>query len=593
MAMCLKANSYLLRKTFSNRGYDQKFLDSLNDIPQTPLSHLDEMCENLKMLHDTGEVITLMTDFDFDGINCAVIGFAGLKELGFEVRLHQCTPSRGYGLTEKDLSEALGRFPDTVAILTADVGIACYGLVRMAKDAGLMVFITDHHEPGTDGKGKEKLPEADVIVDPMREDNHSENKQICGAYVLWQVLERYAELYDTSYGYEQIRRLRVFAGFGTVSDTMPMLHDNRLLVRDAISICRMLYSEGNDFVVDNISGCPAYRGVFYGLYDVLCCLRDHEKLKSASDINEDFFGYYLAPMFNSVKRMQKPIDMAFSIFFDPAGSKAHAEDLYQLNEARKEAVADGMEKLPQRPQAFAPYIWLSDCSAGLLGLLAQKLRDAYGLPVLVVNPANNYSGSGRAPGWYPKMMHKLRSLKGISAGGHASAFGISLGDEDTAAKTREYIGRDVMGVIAEIREKSGDESFVGEETAYDFVIAPDGSGDIGIDIISFMDYIYELRNYAPFGPGFESPRVGLKFMADDVVSRRMGDAKQHIKLSFGHGFEAVLFNQGQAVEDALAHSRKSGEELFLTGYLSLNVFMDRYSISFYGNLKQKRQVVAI
>lgn len=141
------------------------------------------------------------------------------------------------------MDRLLASYPGAKAIITADVGIASHAAVDYARNKGLKVFVTDHHRPLS------VLPAADVVVDPLREDDPYEVKGICGAYVMYQCLEHYANCYEDFLTKEQISRLRVFAGIGTIPDSMPLVRQNRILVRDAVSICRYIYSNGESDLV--------------------------------------------------------------------------------------------------------------------------------------------------------------------------------------------------------------------------------------------------------------------------------------------------------------------------------------------------------
>ena len=101
----------------------------------------------------------------------------------------------------------------------------------------------------------------------------------------------YARAHTDAAEQTRIARLRVFAGIGTVSDSMPLLHENRQLVRDAIRLTKLVWCGGNRDYVSSIDGTPFYRAVFLGLYEVLDGLKSIGKLH---EIDEDLFGFYLA-----------------------------------------------------------------------------------------------------------------------------------------------------------------------------------------------------------------------------------------------------------------------------------------------------------
>lgn len=563
---------YLMEKTFENRGYSDEFLSSIEAGSQNPMKDADLLCAKLNEIRKQNLRITMLSDFDMDGICAGVIGYAGLAELGFNVSLFIPDPTDGYGFTPRTIGKLMAAYPDTQAILTGDVGVTCFDGVSAARSFGVRMLVTDHHNPEYEEQDEGiavLLPSAEAVVDPMRLDDGYEHGEVCGAYVLWYCLYQYANLYGDRYMQEQIRRLKVFAGIGTVSDSMPMLYENRETVRDAVGILRMLYSENSDFVVNHITGHDVYRRAFYGLYQTLSYLAGVGTIQSGSDIDEDLLGYYLAPMFNSVKRMGGDMSRAFGVFFG-ANSLDDVAYLYELNEQRKNEVKKKLAQLQAVDQPYQPYVWFSDAIPGVLGLLAQHMRELTGLPCLVVNPDNNYSGSGRCPDWY-NFLSRTKSIS-IYAAGHEQAFGVSLSDEATVQTLCGFLEQDVEQLRSE-----------GElqEAVYhpDFVIDPHGSGDIKLDILSFLEYLSELRRYHPFGNGFQKPDILLYVYPKESVIERIGSAKQHLKIRMAHGFEVLLWNQAQLFDDF-----RSAELVRIRGSLSLSQFMDRYTVTFTGTV---------
>lgn len=595
-------SGYLIERMFANRGYTREFLADANKHSVNPLADIDKACDIFYQLRQSGGRIVEMPDFDMDGIASGVVAFGGLSELGFNVSLYIPDVKEGYGFNDKTVDKVLAKYPDTAAIITSDMGISCHKGVSCAKQKGLIVIVTDHHMPDYDKYG---IPAADAVVDPKRRDDSYEYSNICGAYVIYQVLERYVMRYGTVFELEQVRRLRVFAGLGTVSDGMPMLHENRTITSDAVNISRLIFCSGNDFMVTHISGHPVYRRAFMGLFELFRRYMSLGKISGPSDINEDFFGYYVAPLFNSVKRMEGDMNNVFGVFFgqDPSGD---LDVLFALNEERKQLVAkkfkellegeaggeSGLEALQQNEapvlaQPFAPFIWYSDVHKGVLGLLAQKVRDYTGMPCIVLNPSLEYAGSGRAPGWYPflpKVQAFLATQLGPEkrySGGHVPSFGAGFGTEDSVRKFYEFMSSDVPVVMSSLTDAE-------REARYDFVIDALGRPgcDIHIDIISFYEYISEIKRYAPFGPGFEAPNILFRFypaeMGDDVDYVKFGSMKQHLKMKFAYGFEVIVWNCAHMLDDI-----KAMDECNIQGSLGLNVYMNNYTVVFTGTILEQ------
>ena len=395
----------IMQKVFEHRGYTQGFIDNLDNPSHPVLKDTDKVVARLAQAHDAHEKVVIIPDFDMDGIMSGVIGMAALDEMGFDVKLHVPNPQRGYGFDHDDIDEITERHPDVKVIVTCDTGITCYEGVDCANERGIDVLITDHHIPN------DELPAALAVVDPYLDDDY-DLKGICGAHVLWQTMMAYARGRCASAEQTRIDRLRVFAGIGTVSDSMPLLHENRQLVRDAIRLAKLVWCGGSRGYVSSIDGTPFYRAAFLGLYEVLDGLRSIGKLH---EIDEDLFGFYLAPTFNAVKRMGGSLQRAFLAFFTPdrvtdggvpidmsGRRREHVDYLLELNEERKRTVERVVEDTLSRKQPYAPYIYVTDVDGGMAGLVAGKLEGDSGMPCVVVSwDGDHYAGSGRAPSSTP------------------------------------------------------------------------------------------------------------------------------------------------------------------------------------------------
>ncbi len=534
----------IIKKIFENRDYTEEYLSSINNPEHSQLKDVDVLASELKEIHDSGHSITIYPDFDTDGVSSGACLYAGLAELGFNVNLYIPKPRDGYGISSYTVKELLNCYPDTYAIITCDTGITGGDAVDYCKQAGIKIFVTDHHKQKT-------VHNADVIVDPMRVDETYEHPYICGSFVAYQVLLRYAELYDSNFEVEQIKLLRVFAGIGTVSDTMPLLYENRQIVRDAINICKYIYGDGSSLIVKRIRGRSPYVQAFWGLYSILCFYAKIGVLHSSDDINEDFFAFYLSPAINSAKRLDGDMCKVFGIFF--ARSLSNLEDninyIYTLNNERKTAVAVAFHNMLESDQPYAPYIYFSDAIPGILGLLAQKIMEKTGQPAFVITTNSvcgdyEYTGSGRSPAWYPCI---TRAGHKAIIEGHEGAFGCRFKDRDNVEDFYNFLVEDVRA----IPELQSD-----REPFFDFVISPDWTGDVGIDIAVFSEYLTEINAYRPFGRGFSKPVGKLVFNNDDVVIpdgkdsgwETMGRAHEHLKIHLSHGFDIVCWNQGHLIK---------------------------------------------
>lgn len=567
----------LIQKIFENRGYTQEFLREVNNPNYQSLKDIDIMCVRLKAIHDAGVLIVVYPDFDMDGIAAGTIGYAGLSELGFNVALYIPDPSAGYGISQKSMADLLYKYPDARAVITCDTGIGASEAAFYCNTAGIEFLVTDHHKQNV-------IIPASVIVDPMRQDESYEHT-ICGAFVFWQVLKRYSELYGTYLMQDQIARLCVFAGIGTVSDSMPILYENRQLVRDAVMISRLIYGDGSTSSVSCISGTDTYRLAFWGLYDFLKVCAENGIIKSRDDIDEAFFGWYLAPIFNSTKRMSGDMAKTFGIFFcgnigEENPRYQYAQELYELNNERKTMVAKKLKEIMTAPQPYAPYVYLTDADAGILGLLAMKLMKKTGVPTFVLADhgegisTNRYSGSGRSPDWFPAIS-QLHDLDYFFIAGHEQAFGCGIDTQIHFQQFFDYVSVLIPNVLSHVEFT---------DAKPDYVINTDWEhGDIGIDLAVFDEYLDEIDSYKPFGKCFEEPRGYLCFKNQDVIEwKRIGKASEHLKISLPGGLDILCWNQGALIGQ---------KDLFNThtvcGTLGRSEFMGVMSINFTGEFLEQ------
>lgn len=559
--------SRLLERMFENRGYTDSFLDTYEAFdPTERMLNSKEFCTRLYQLrHDPSRpLIVFRPDFDMDGVMSGVIGFAGLAELGFNVVIHAPNPQAGYGFGPDVIDDILDEYPNCKVIMTADNGISCFDGIAYARQKGIEMLITDHHKT-VNGV----LPEANLVVDPMQEADPYSMPYICGAAVIQQLLQNYADTYCDNFMKAQIRRLRVFAGIGTISDSMPLLHQNRQLVRDSVSICKMIFAPHNDYVVSSIIGNPVYCSAFYGLSAALRMFADEGKLSSKFDIDEQFFGFYLAPMFNSVKRMDGSILRAFGVFFG-ANKEADVSYLYDLNDQRKISVGDYTAEISAQSNPWAPYVYQSRANLGILGLLAMHMMDETAGPCLVVQKQDDgsYSGSGRSPVWYPFLTRA--NGHHVSAAGHEGAFGVHFDNLDEIKAFYAFIEKDTQDVLASV-------DLDGFKIKPDFVIDTAGGGDTGIDIMAFMEFLEEVKRFKPFGVGFEEPCIELRFFPSDAEWMKIGSAKQHLKLKLPYGFDVLIWHAADKI-----HLQQSTEQISLYGKLSINTFRGLDSVQFIG-----------
>lgn len=559
----------MLARLFERRGYEADFLKKIETCDHDLPSHLGDLCDRLLFYRRTGGRIVLLTDFDTDGLMSGVLGFAGLVELGFCVSLYLPETS-SYGFGESDVRAITRAYPDVKAILTADVGVSAHEGVAFARSLGIEVLVTDHHLAAVPS-------DADVVVDPACDSNPRVYSGICGAHVLYLVLEYYARHYvdpaQTAFFVSQIHRLRVFAGIATVSDGMPVSYENRPLIRDAVSICRLLYSCDN--LVRQFSGSDAYLNAFSGLQTMLRGFERAGKISDAQSINEIFFGFYVAPAFNSIKRMNSNVSYVYTLFFHRDSAPDMMRHILDLTEERKALVQRFWQALSSSDHEFAPFLFLTDAPGGLRGLLAQKMMSDTLLPAIVVarHEDGSFSGSGRSPEWYP-FFDIVKELPFVTIGGHNAAFGISLPDEQALRKLFAFL----QTSVEEQRP-----SVVVPAAAYDLSVSlrAGASADFLFEPDLILDFLDDLELCRPFGSGFPYPNIRFDFPAQDAEWSFIGADHRHVRAVFPGGFSVLFFNQSDLFPSDLS---MTSSVVFADGHFALNEFRGQCTLQFIGRL---------
>lgn len=527
----------LIDRFLEHRGYDASSLAHISSQNYGELLDIDTLCLKLHDYRIHGKHLVLASDFDVDGIMSGVLGFAGLSELGFRVSLYRPS-TESYGFAQNDVDAIVTQYPDVSGILTADVGISSFEGIARAKDLGLDFFVTDHHMWAGENQ-------ATVVVDPQRPDDINSYAFICGARVLHRVLLYYAAHFHerSAFMVSQMERLCVFSGIGTIADAMPLHHENRRLVQDAVAICRWLFSsldDNTDVEPSEVSldGCSVYQKAFSGLLSVLKVFQAAGKIQQVSDINEEFFGFYFAPAFNSIKRLNEDVSDAYLVFFgSEEDSMAFMEYILQLNEKRKELVKNYVDQILSMTQPYVPYIYLCDAPSGLLGLLAQRIMSETHLPVLVLTQHDDgsLSGSGRCPSWFP-FIDAVQSLDYVSALGHNAAFGCRL-------ISANYLSDMCSFMRTYCEEHAPDDNQ--EDVNFDYTVSSFGDGDSMFDLSVMLEFLHYTDSLRPFGSGFTAPVGHFVFAREDCIFRLIGHDKKHLRISLPGGINMLCFNQAE------------------------------------------------
>lgn len=353
-----------------------------------------------------GASIRIIGDYDIDGVCATYILLKGLEAAGAKVDTD--IPDRkkdGYGLNQELIRRALEAGVDT--ILTCDNGIAAPAEIAYAKEMGMTVIVTDHHEL------QEILPPADVIVNPRQPDCPYPFKKLCGAAVAWKLVQ---ELWSRiGYPDELIYGdLLMFAAFATVGDVMDLTGENRILVKEGLKRLR----------------CTSHPGMS-ALIEVNELARER--------LSAFHIGFVLGPCINASGRLdtaKRALELLNTK--NPVLALDRAKELKELNDERKALTERGVEAAAEQIEGSSLkddrvlVIYLPDCHESLAGIIAGRIREHYYRPVFVLTRSEDgVKGSGRSIETY-SMFEEMSKCKELFTkyGGHPMAAGLSLPEKN-------------------------------------------------------------------------------------------------------------------------------------------------------------------
>jgi len=364
-----------------------------------------------KIIHN--KKIRVIGDYDIDGVNATYILLKGLSQCGALVDTD--IPDRmkdGYGINENLIDAAIEAKIDL--IITCDNGIAAINQIAYAKQKGIDVIVTDHHDipyEEADGIRKEIYPMADAIVNPKQSECHYPFDRICGAVVALKLVQALFEVYHIPE--EEWHPLIENAAMATVGDVMDLVNENRIIVKEGLKRISATNNKG-------LSSLLSLNGL-------------------EGDISSYHIGFVIGPCINAGGRLdtaKRALELLSSESTEEAGRLAG--DLKSLNDSRKELTLKGLEEALhiiettslKNDKVFIVY--LPDCHESLAGIIAGRIRENYNKPVIVFTDAHECAkGSGRSIEAY-NMFEELSKFKNLflKFGGHPMAAGLSLPKEN-------------------------------------------------------------------------------------------------------------------------------------------------------------------
>ena len=503
--------------------------------------------------------IRIIGDYDIDGVMSSYILYRALTRCKADVDV--AIPNRitdGYGLNLHLIEDAIEAGVDT--IVTCDNGIAAIEEIACAKQQGMTVLVTDHHEipyEEIDGKKHYLQSVADAIVNPHQQECDYPYKDLCGAGVAWNVIRILYEKMQLKE--EEAYELLEFVGFATVGDVMPLTGENRILVREGLKRIHHTKNTGMKALIAQCGLMP-------------------------EQIESYHLGFVLGPCINAAGRLDTA-KRALALFQtqDACVAVQLANELVVLNEERKTMTADGVQKAKQLCEENGYekdpvlVIFLPEVHESIAGIIAGRIREHFGRPTFVLTRGEEgIKGSGRSVEGYSMYEEMCRcSSLFTKFGGHPMAAGLSLPEENIDA-FREQMNRNCPLTVEQLQPK------------------------VHIDVPMPVDYVTnalveEFHILAPFGKDNPKPVFAdrnLRISRMWVVGKNQNVLRLSLVSEQGMPASGIYFGDIAAFEDYLAEQfgteelekarrgRENAIRISAVYYPRINRYRDSESLQF-------------
>jgi single-stranded-DNA-specific exonuclease len=498
------------------------------------MKDMDKGCRIMKEKIEAGKSIRIVSDYDVDGVTSNYILLEGLEHAGAKVSYE--IPDRmkdGYGINERIIRDAYDDGVDT--IITCDNGIAAFPAIELAKELGMTVIVTDHHEvpfedvpveketvaiSQNDGNGHHsaetrriyKIVPADAVIDHKQADCGYPFKGLCGAGVAYKFIRHLYSIMGIDWPDDDW--LVDILAIGTQCDVMDLVDENRIYVREGLRILNHTKNKGLAALID-VNGLKDKKLASYHL------------------------GFVIGPCINATGRLESA-KRGLELLRCKDDEEAYriANELAEINASRKtmtnNGVDQGLELVRSKyMEDTVLVVYMSELHESLAGLVAGKLREAYYKPVLVITKTEDgmLKGSGRSIEGY-NMFEELTKVKALMTkfGGHEMAAGLSLEEKN----------------LEELRRRLNENQQLTEEELTPVV---------RLDCAMPVSYISErlvsqLSLLEPFGKSNEKPLFAQKNLKIKRVYP-LGKEGRFLKIIFedpsGYTISGVEFNKDKFV----------------------------------------------
>lgn len=514
----------LISRILSSRGVNQEQVEDLLSpklsVLKDPLSLLGmkKAVDRLVQAFLQKEKICIYADFDLDGTSGLAILKTGLEKLGFQdVAFYQPRRlSEGYGFHAEAVEELknLG----VSLIVTVDVGITSFQACEKALSLGVDVILTDHHLPA------DSLPAAYVVVNPNQKDCESGLGYLCGAgvafYLLRALKRAFFEHPDLPKNEWDLKEVLEFFCIGTLTDMVPLVEDNRVLVKHGIVALSQTEKPGLKALLEELN-------------------------LTGRDLTSQDVAIRFAPKLNALSRMESDI-LPIQIYLEKDARKARqmVSSVLENNQTRQslqqDAEAKALQMLADWSEPDFVFVSSEFFHRGVIGLIATKLSQVFNRPAFVgsQNSEGMIVGSGRTPsgseislvaalGFCEQHLNRF--------GGHAAAAGFELHEN------KKHL------VVDQLKNYFQNLKSTPQNLEIDFDTHAD-LAEINPQTMKWYDFL------GPYGVGFHVPLLKL----DQLLLRSKRELKGgHIKLSLAKDLqspvvEALLFSPSPKLVNQIA-----------------------------------------
>jgi len=537
--------SKFLARMLLNRGLmDIRLMDSFIN-PTLDKLHNPRLMKDLELGVDilkksilNKEKIRICGDYDQDGNSSILTLYKGITRCSGNVDYvipHRVTD--GYGINERIVTEAKEDGVDL--IITCDNGVSAFDAVKLAKELGMKIVVTDHHEISytvdENGNKEYRLPEGDAVIDPKRPDCSYPFKELCGAGVAFKLIQVLYE--EMGIDVEESYELLEFVAMGTVCDVVDLVDENRIIVKEGLKRINSTSNKGLKALI-KVTGLEG------------------------RVINPYTLGFVIGPSINASGRLDCA-DTAVELLLteDEDLAYEYAEKLHSLNEERKHLTEKGIKKVVEQIEmnGYKDHkvlvIYEEDIHESVAGIVAGRIKDMYYRPTIILTDSKDedeVKGSARSIEEYD-IFEEISKCKDLlnRFGGHSMAAGLSLNREN----------------IEELRLRLNGQATLSEDDLIPKIYL---DMRLPLEHITF-NLVEELKLLEPYGKGNPKPLFGEKdipVMRAFKIGKNQNTLKLILKMKNEKTIEGLYFGDVEEFERVMAE--KHGNEEVIKMYKGID-----------------------